>query len=159
MFYGIETWNTRVGCDNFGAIKVSKRRLRRIRPGMSCADILRNIKKARGKMTTAPFYFHVYGHMARFLRDDQLTLEQHLNIVFDGLAKTAVDMFVRSEIANTCNQLLPAEDVAVISEGVKVRGDISNPIRDALGKEEAKTFLIEEEKWTPKSLKKLIGTI
>jgi hypothetical protein len=45
MFYGIETWNTKVGCDNFGAIKVSKRRLRRIRPSMSCADILRNTKR------------------------------------------------------------------------------------------------------------------
>ena len=38
-------WHTKVGCDNFGAIKVSKRRLRRIRPSMSCADILRNIKR------------------------------------------------------------------------------------------------------------------
>ena len=84
-------------------------------------------------MTTVPFHFHVYGHMERFLRDDQLTLEQHLNIVYDNLAKTALDMFVRSEIANTCNQLLPAEDVAVISEGIRVRGDISDQIRYALG--------------------------
>ena len=89
-------------------------------------------------MTTVPLYFHVYGHMERLLRCDQLSLEQHLNIVCDSLAKTAVNMFVRSETANTCNQLLPAEDVAVISEGVKVRGDISNPSRYALGKEEAK---------------------
>ena len=89
-------------------------------------------------MTTVPFYFHVYGHMERLLRDDQLTLEQHLNIVCDGLAKTTVDMFVRSETVNPCNQLLPAEDVAVISEGVKVREDISGPIRYELGKEEAK---------------------
>ena len=84
--------------------------------------------------------------MERFLRDDQLTLEQHLNIVCDGLAKTAVDMFVRSETANTCNQLLPAEDVAVISEGIKVRGGLSRLIRYVLGKEEAKKFPVEEEK-------------
>ena len=150
VFYKIDKWNTRVGCDNYGAIKVSKRRLRRIRPGMSCADILRNIKKARGRMTTVPFYFHVYGHMERFLRDDQLTLEQLLNIVCDGLAKSAVDMFVRNGTANLCNQLLPAEDAAVIREGVKVRGDISGPIRYALGKVEAKRFLVKEEKWTPR---------
>ena len=45
VFYEIDKWNIKVGCDNFGAIKVSKRRLRRIRPSMSCADILRNIKR------------------------------------------------------------------------------------------------------------------
>ena len=97
-------------------------------------------------MTTVPFYFHVYGHMERLLRCDQLSLEQHLDIICDGLAKTAVDMFVRIEIVNPCKQLLPAEDVAVISEGIKVRGDISGPIRYALGKEEAKKFMVEEEK-------------
>ena len=47
-------------------------------------------------------------------------------------------------------QILPAEDVAVVREGVKVRGDISGPIRYALGKVEAKRFPVEEEKWTPR---------
>ena len=54
VFYEIEKWNTRVGCDNFGAIKVSKRRLRRIRPGMSCADILKNIKKPEAGLQQFP---------------------------------------------------------------------------------------------------------
>ena len=159
VFYKIDKWNTRVGCDKYEAIKVSKRRLRRIRPGMSCVDILRNIKKARGRMTTVPFYFHVYGHVERFLRDNQLTLEQHLNIVCDGTAKSAVDMFVRNEKANLCKQLLPAEDAAVVRDGVKVREDISGPIRYALGKAEAKKFLIEEENGPKGCLRKgIFGT-
>ena len=85
-------------------------------------------------MTTVPFYFHVYGHMERLLRCDQLSFEQHLDIICDGLVKTAVDMFVRIEIVNPCKQLLPAEDVAVTSKGIKMRGDISGSIRYALGK-------------------------
>jgi hypothetical protein len=88
--------------------------------------------------------------MERLLRCDQLALQQQLNIICDGSAKNAVDMFVRMEIANPCKQLLLAEDVAVISEGIKVRGDISGPIRHTLGKEEAKKFLVEEDKWTPR---------
>ena len=97
-------------------------------------------------MTPVPFYFNVYGHMERLRRCDQLSLHQQLNIICDHLSKTAVDMFVRTKTVNPCKQLLPAEDVAVISEGIKVRGDISGPIRYALGKEEAKKFMVEEEK-------------
>ena len=45
-FYNIHDWHTTINCDNKGAIKMSKRKkqLRRIRPGCSCADILRNLQ-------------------------------------------------------------------------------------------------------------------
>ena len=73
IFYAVDEWDTKTGCDNEEAIKISRRRLRRIRPSMSCADILRNIKSARNRMTTNPNYFHVYGHMDDYLKDGQLT--------------------------------------------------------------------------------------
>ena len=52
LFYNIKNWKTRVGCDNYGTIKISQRRLKRIRPSMKCADILRNIRSTRNLMTT-----------------------------------------------------------------------------------------------------------
>ena len=79
IFYAVDEWDTKTGCDNEGAIKISRRRLRRIRPSMNCADILQNIRSARNRMTTNPNYFHVYGHMDDYLKNDQLTFEQKLN--------------------------------------------------------------------------------
>ena len=70
IFYKVPRWKTRAGCDNEGTIKISRRRLRRIRPSMKCADILRNIRSARNRMTTDPNYYHVYGHMDDILQDD-----------------------------------------------------------------------------------------
>ena len=74
-FFVVEKWGTNTGCDNEGAIKISRRSLKRIRPSMSCADILTNIRSARNKMTTYPNYFHVYSHMNNYLNDEQLSFE------------------------------------------------------------------------------------
>lgn len=52
LFYNIKNWKTRVGCDNYGTIKISRRRLKRIRPSIKCADILRNIRSSRNLMST-----------------------------------------------------------------------------------------------------------
>ena len=52
LFYNIKSWKSRVGCNNYGTIKISRRRLKRISPGMKCADILQNIRSARNMMTT-----------------------------------------------------------------------------------------------------------
>ena len=57
------------------AIKISCPRLRRIRPSMRCADILRNISSSRNRMMVDPDYYHVYGHMDDYLDDSQLTPE------------------------------------------------------------------------------------
>ena len=70
VFYGHKDWKSRGGCDSLGAIKITRRRLKGIRPSMKCADILRNIRTARNKMTAKPDYFHVFGHMDDWPRDD-----------------------------------------------------------------------------------------
>ena len=87
QFYNVEEWKTKSGCDNYGAVKISRQRLTRIRPGMKCADILRNIRNARNKMSSRPDYFHVFGHMDEWLREDQLSLEQRLNKRCDNWQK------------------------------------------------------------------------
>ena len=50
-FCNIHDWHTTTICDNAGAIKMSKRNLRRIWPGCSCANILRNLRNAEKNMS------------------------------------------------------------------------------------------------------------
>lgn len=95
IFYNIDNWRTKTGCDNEGSIKISRRRPSRVRPSMNCAGILGNIRSARNRMTTDPNYFHVYGHMDDYLDDSQLTSEQRLNKRCNTLAKEAVDLAVK----------------------------------------------------------------
>ena len=87
IYYGISDYKTILCCDNLGAINVLRRRLRRIRPSMSCTDILRNIRSARNKMTTNSNYDHVCGHMHDYLLGHQLTLEQKMNKIRDLFSK------------------------------------------------------------------------
>ena len=151
VFYGIKEWRSKAGCDNLGTIKICRRRFSRIRPGMKCADVLRNIRSARNKMTTRPDYFHVLGHMDDYLAEEQLTLEQTLNKRCDALAKHAVDVWLQRKRAGRereSKQLLPCETAAVMINGQKVTGDIAEAIRYAKGMEEARRFLVEEQGWT-----------
>ena len=148
LFYCIDKWDTKTWCDNYRTVKVSRRRLKRIRPTMKCADILRNIRTARNKMTTRPDYGHVHGHMDDWLREDQMTLEQRLNKRCDELAKAAVDVWIARRLARCIprtKQLLPFENSALMVDGKKVTGDIADTVRFAKGMEEARRFLIEEE--------------
>ena len=68
MFFSMKEWRTRICCDNEGTVKISRMRLIRIHSTMSCSDILRNIRTSRKNTKAMIDYFHVEGHMDRFLR-------------------------------------------------------------------------------------------
>ena len=89
-FYKIDNCRTKVWCDNLATVNMSKRRLRRIRPGATCADILRNTRNLRNRTTAIIEYDHVDGHTDKYLLWHQLALEQQMNTVCDGKAKKAV---------------------------------------------------------------------
>ena len=151
LFFHGETWKTKVGGDNEGAIKITRRRLRRVRAGMKCADILRNVRSTRNSMTTDPNYYHVYGHMDDYLSEDKLSLEQRINKLCDELAKEAVDLACRLRVQGTeraVTQLLPGESAAVLVNGVKITGDLGDAIRYAKGYEEAREFLTKQKGWS-----------
>ena len=80
-------------CDSEGTIKMSRKRLIRIRAKSGCWDILQNIRTSR-KGTKAIISFHVEGYMDRYFADEDLTLEQWLNKQCDFLAKMAVDKWI-----------------------------------------------------------------
>ena len=58
-YYNIGDCTCKIWCDTMGAVKISKKQRRRIRPGASCADILRNIRNTRNKTTIKINYEHV----------------------------------------------------------------------------------------------------
>ena len=102
-------------------------------------------------MTTRPDYYHVFGHMDDWLREDQLSLEQKLNKRCDELAKAAVDVWIGRQLARChprLRQLLPFESVAVLVNGKKITGDIAETVRFAKGMEKARNFLIKEKGWS-----------
>ena len=69
---------------------MSKRNPRRIHLGCSCANILRNLRNTGKKMSANIKYHHMDGHMDKYLRWNQLTLEQKRTTRCDRLAKRAV---------------------------------------------------------------------
>ena len=120
MFYTIHNWHNTINCDNKSAIIMSKRNLRRIRPGCSCADILRNLRNTRKMMSANIKYRHVDGHMDKYLLFHQLTLEQKKN--------TATGM--RRE----GNQLLSSEGATVFVNTRKLTRDAAKTVRYEVGK-------------------------
>ena len=105
----------------------------RIRPGMSCVDILRNIRSTRNKMTTNPNYYHVFGRMDDFLLDHQLSLEQKMNKICDFMAKDAVDNWSRIKGTYFGKQLLPGENAAILVMGRNIMGDIADTVMSVCG--------------------------
>ena len=89
-FFVVGGWTAKVCCDNEAALNQASRDRRRVRPSLSCADVLRSLRTSKGKLSATFTYEHVDAHMDRFLLWHQLTLTQQLNCVCDNLAKSAV---------------------------------------------------------------------
>ena len=73
-FYKVVGWSALLCCDNKRALEASSHHKRRIRPSAKCADILRSLKAVKPLLNGTFRYAHVYGHMDRMLKWEQLTL-------------------------------------------------------------------------------------
>ncbi len=89
-FHKVEKWSSTICCNNKRALKLSSHHRRRIRPSAKCADIRRNLRTIKHSFISNFKYFHVYGHMNKYLEWEQLSLIQQLNCVCDTLAKQAI---------------------------------------------------------------------
>lgn len=148
IFCTVEGWRTPIFCDCQGAFNMSARKLRRIRPSSSCADILRNIRSSRNKSETIIRYQHVKGHLDKYLGVDQLLLEQVMNIRCDSLANQAVTKAITTGMTGNPKQLLPSEDDAVFVNNRKLTGDLGKDVRYEVGKEKARDHLTSSENWS-----------
>ena len=149
-FHNVKGWTALLCCDNKRALEAATYHNRRIRPSAKCADILRSLKAVKPLLNGTFHYTHVYGHMDRMLKWEQLTLIQQLNCVCDTLAKNSVSNAISSGYHDRPTQYLPKEDVALVIWGNKITGDISPHLRFHASKEIARKYLTSrrKDKWT-----------
>jgi hypothetical protein len=115
-----------------------------------CADIRQNLRTIKQLFTGDFKYFHVYGHMDKYLECGQPSLVQQLNCVCNSLAKRVITTATLQGYHSRQFQFLPKEDVALVIWGNKVTGDISSPLRFHASKEVARQYLrtCTKNKWS-----------
>jgi len=123
---------------------------RRIRSGMSCADILRALRNINDKLPLLTSYRHVRAHMDNSLTWDQMTTEMRLNCQCDTLAKSAVERAIvrQLEDPHQTTDMLPSEYTAIFIGTSKITSDPTKALRYRLSKFRAKEFLIGSGGWT-----------
>jgi hypothetical protein len=149
-FYKIKGWSAILCCNNKSALKLLSQHLRRIRPSARCADIRRSLKSTKQFLQGVFRYVHVYGHMDRLLKWEQLTLVQQLNCVCNTMAKRSITLASNHGYHGRQSQFLPKEDVALVIWSNKVTGNISTLLRFHASKEVARKYLTtcKKDKWS-----------
>jgi hypothetical protein len=149
-FYKVEQWSAMLCCDNKHALELSSHQRRCIRPSAKCADIRQNLCSIKQTFTGSFKYLHVYGHMDKYLKWEQLSLVQQLNYVCDTLAKQAISTATLQGYHSRQSQFLPKEDVALVIWGNKVTGNLSSPLRFHTSKEVMRQYLRThtKDKWS-----------
>ena len=149
-FHNITGWSALLCCDNKRALEVSAHSTRRIRPSAKCADIRRSLKAIQPLLNGTFRYVHVYGHMDRMLKWEQLTLIQQINCICNTLVKCSVTSAISHGYYDRPIQMLPKEDVALIIWGNKITGDISPHLRFHANREVARKYLASrpKHKWS-----------
>jgi hypothetical protein len=91
--------------------------------------------------------------MDQYLKWEQLMLMQQLNCVCDTLAKKSITTVIIHGYHDRQSQLLPKEDVALVTWGTKITGNILPPLRFYASNEVArKEYLATRKKdnWSNK---------
>ena len=136
-YYKVKKRSEILCCDNKCAPKLSSHHQCRICLSAKCANIrhMLSLKITKQTFMGTFRYVHVYGHMDRYLKWEQLTLTQGLNCVYDMLAKTSFTTAITQGYHNRQSQLLPNKDVALIIWGNKITGNTLSPLQLHASKE------------------------
>lgn len=134
-------------CDNERALGRAKDSRRRVPPGSKHADLLRLLRNLKPLLAGCFKYSHIYGHADRERRWHELSLFEKLNCYCDNLAGYARKRSY-GHSRDTTVQTLPKERAALFLGSVKQTGDISGTARFFLSRRVARSFYIEELKWS-----------
>jgi hypothetical protein len=127
-FYQIEGWSAMFCCDDKRALELSSHHLYHIQPSAKCANIRCSLKATKQFLQGTFRYVHVYGHMDRLLKWEQLSLVQQLNCVCNTMAKRSITLAINNGYHGRQFQFLPKKDVAMVIWGNKVTGNILPPL-------------------------------
>ena len=111
------------------AVKMSKKKRKRVRPGASCVDILRNIRNTRNTMTAIIKYDHIDGHMDKYLLITQMTLEQQTNFECDKKANKEVERSIRHKFLTREKTAAVRGGCSSFFRGKKLTNDLIRAIR------------------------------
>ena len=128
----------RIGCDNVGVVFHGNHPWRPIAAKQMQADLLRYYKEL---VRTSPIklsFYHVHGHLDKFLTLEQMTPEERLNCVCDKMAGMALDHGLSS--CDYISRIFPGEDLVVLLEGQKSTGSYERTISRAWGEAEARHY-------------------
>ena len=145
-FYKLDKWSAMLCCNNKQALEKSSHDRSWIRPSTKCADIRRSLRRTQPLLRGFFCYVHVYGHMDRHLKWEQLTLTQKLNCVCNTLVKKSITLVFTQGCHGKMTRLLPNEDVAMLIWGNKITGNISLLICFHASKELALKYLTTQRK-------------
>ena len=85
-FHNILSTTPKIFCDNISALRQSGYRRRRVKTGACQADVLRVLRTIKLRQMLKPTYEHVAAHQDKKITWWQLSLEEQLNCVCNGLA-------------------------------------------------------------------------
>ncbi len=140
-FYQIKGWSAMLSCNNKRALELSSHHLRCIQPSAKCANIRCSLRATKQFLQGAFWYVHVYKHMDRLLKWEQLLLVQQLNCAYNTMAKRSITLAINNCYHGRQFQFLPKEDVALVIWGNKVTGNILPPLQFHASKEVARRHL------------------
>jgi hypothetical protein len=115
-----------IGCDNKGVVHHGSHPWRPLMANQSQADALRYYREL---VRTCPFkckFYHVHGHLDRYLIYDEMTPLERLNCDCDELADSALQISVKT--GEFISRVLPGEDIVVSIDGSKVTGPYERTI-------------------------------
>ncbi len=158
-YYKIHSASSKIVCDSKLALNKSSRRGCRIRPGTAQANLFCTLRTIhQGMAGTTLVYKWVKSHQDDQVPWQQLSLEAQLNKTCDDLANNVVTgALANADSTRVKTFLLPFEQSAIISNGVKITSRVALVIWFHLGRVEAKKFYKRAIQWVAGSNKGGLG--
>ena len=143
IYYKVHKGEVQVVCDSTSALKRAKQRPKRVRPGSAQADILRTLRAITNlNNDLCMHYTWVKGHTDRHKAWSHMSTEEQLNTECDRLADEACQKGIIAIHSQAQHELssLPHEQVAILSNGVKIASNLAKELRYQIAWSEAKAF-------------------
>ena len=128
--------SVRIGCDNKGVVHHGNKPHRPLETKQAQADVLRYYKSLVCESPIKMKFYHIQGHLDRYLELSDLTEEELANVECDLDADDALHDGVRS--GDFIVPFLPDEDLVVTLDGQKVSGPLAPSISRHWGDEQAR---------------------
>jgi hypothetical protein len=125
----------RFGCDNKTVVFHGNHPHRPMPEKQAQADLLRYLKflARKSPVKVRYCYYHVYGHLDKYLDRSQLTPEENLNIDCDEESDDALEQGVAS--GTYIDHILPEEEFVVVVDGQKLAGSTTVAINRSWGRD------------------------